>query len=69
MALAQKFCGSALSFDGLLNRERIIGFIGINFARLIGNNRRSDIDIGLVGRRRLDIADDTRVLVRGDMAL
>ena len=69
MALAQELRGPALRFDGLFGRERIIGLVAIDLTRIIGNDRGRDIDIGLVGRRRLDLSDDSRVLVGGDMGL
>jgi hypothetical protein len=58
MALAHQLRGPALGFDRFFNRQRIIGAVGINLARLVGDNRRGDRDIGLVGRSGLDVADE-----------
>jgi hypothetical protein len=64
MALAHQLWGSALGFDRRLNGKRIIGAIAIDLARIIGDDRGSDSDIGLVRRRRFDRADDPGVLGR-----
>jgi hypothetical protein len=69
MALAHELRSSALGFDGLFDRQRIIGFVGVNLAGLFRDDRRSDSNIGLIGRRRLNRADDSRVLVCSNMRL
>ena len=69
MALAHELRSSALGFDGLFDRQRIIGFVGVNLAGLFRDGRRSDSNIGLIGRRRLNRADDSRVLVCSNMRL
>ena len=58
VAFAHQPRGSALRCDRLFDRERVVGFIAIDLARLIRNDRRGDIDIGLVGRSDCDIADE-----------
>lgn len=69
MALAQKPRGAARGDDRLFDRQGVIGAIGINLARLIGNDRGGDRNIRLIGRRRLDFPDEAAVLVGGDMGL
>ena len=69
MTFAQEPCGPAFGFDRLFDRKRVIGLVGIHFAGLIGNDRGSDVDIRLAGRSDLDLADEARVLVGGDMRL
>src|ERR1700736_1493089 len=69
MALAQKPRRSARGDDGLFDQQRIIGAIGINLSGLPRDDRRRDRDIGLIGRRGLNFADDARVLIGGDMRL
>ena len=46
MALAHKLRGSARGDDRLFDGQGIIGFVGINLARRIGDDRRSDRNIG-----------------------
>jgi hypothetical protein len=42
MAFAQKPRGSARGEDGLFDRQSVIGTVGINLARCIGDDRRSN---------------------------
>ena len=67
MALAHELRCSTFGFDRHLDRERIIGLVGINLARRIGDEHRGDSDVGLISRGRLDIADDARIFVRRNM--
>ncbi|HEY8031116.1 MAG TPA: hypothetical protein VIF02_01745 [Methylocella sp.] len=69
MAFAHELCGSALGSNCRLDRQRIIGFIAINLARLFRDNRGSNRDIGLIGRRGCDVADNAGVLVRRKVGL
>jgi hypothetical protein len=69
MAFAQQLCDSALGRDRLFDRQRVIGAIGVHFARRIGDDRRRDRDIGLIGRSGLNGADEAGVLVGGNMRL
>ena len=69
MAFAQKLRGSARGDDRLFDGQSIIGFVGIDLARLIRDDRRSDRNIGLVGRSCFDGTDDAAVLVGGNMGL
>ncbi len=69
MPLAHQLGGSARGEDGLFDRQSVIGTVGINLARRIENDRQSNRDIGLIGRRRLGLPDETAVLVGRDMGL
>src|SRR5262249_1296987 len=69
MTLAQKLCDSAASFACRLDRKRIIGLIAIHLAGLLADHRRTKRAIVLICRGRLDLADDARVLMGGDMRL
>jgi len=48
MALAQKFGGSAVRFDRLFDRQRVMGAVGIDLARRIRDDRRGDRNIALL---------------------
>jgi hypothetical protein len=69
MAFAHKLRCSARGDDRLFDGQSVIGFVGINLARRIRDDRRSDRDIGLIGRSRLDVADDAGILVGGNVGL
>ena len=69
MAFAHQLRSSARGDDRLFDRQGVVGFVGIDLPRLIRDDRGGDIDIGLVGRRRLDLSDDARILIGGDMRL
>ena len=69
MAFADKLRGPARGFDRLFERQSSVGAVGINLARLIRDDRRSDRNIGLVRRSCFDGADDAAVLVGGAVGL
>jgi hypothetical protein len=69
MTFAQQPCGSTRGEDDSFDRQGVVGAVGIDLARLIRNDRGGDRDIGLVGRRCFDRADDAAVLVGGNVAL
>jgi hypothetical protein len=69
MAFAHKLRGSSRGDDRLFDGQSVIGFVGVNLAGLFRDDRRSDSNIGLIGRRRLNLADDAGVLVGGNMRL
>ena len=67
MAFAQELHRPARGLNRLLHRIRIIGLAAKNAPWRIGDDERGDGHIGLVGRSRLDAADDAGILAGRNM--